>query len=203
MTSPILPNHSGNSLTSYCSPRLSLSTSRPHAETALIQGPNPQRLPLDIYRLDINMSSRAPSARAQRNNLSSSFLHSTSTLVSLKTLQTSDAPWKATELWYFEGIVVSCRYAPSLRLMQTATYFPNSAERSPILIHTGSTLYNSTPHGACGCLQRPSCKPSCRCVALHKLNATFARRARDSNKACVDSTLPCRDIEEVWNITQE
>jgi len=103
VTSPILPNHSGNSLTSYCSPRLSLSTSKPHAETALIQAPNPQRHPLDIYRLNISMSSRAPSARAQRNNLSFSFLHSTSALVCLKTLQTSDAPWQATELWHFEA----------------------------------------------------------------------------------------------------
>jgi len=76
-------------------------------------------------------------------------------------------------------IAAPSRYAPSLRLTQTATCFPNSAERCPILIHTEYSLYSSEPHGACGCLRRPSWKNSCRCTSsMPRMRAALVTSTR-------------------------
>ena len=124
-------------------------------------------------------------------------------LVCLRTLQTSDAPLKPLNSGTSRRIAAPCSYAPSLRLAQTATCFPNAVERRPILIHTKSALCSSAPHGDCGCPRCPSYKHSCRCIALRRPNAIYARRARDLNKACLDTAPPRRKVEEAWNITKK
>jgi hypothetical protein len=56
--------------------------------------------------------------------------------------------------------------------------FPNSAERCPIF-----NLHSTVAHltGLVATPRRPSYKPSCRCIALHKLRTTCAHHARDFN----------------------
>ena len=139
------------------------------------------------------MFSRAPSAKAQRNNVSFSFLHLILTLVCLKDCKHPCFSEGRTS----RRIATPCRYGPSLRLVQTTTC-PNSAERCPIF-NLLSTVAHLTELEPCGRARRPTYNPSCRCIALHKLHTTCARRARDAAVAePIVSRQWCRGAFAFW-----
>jgi len=178
-------------------PQSFLSTNRPHTETVLIQASKPNASHWTSHRLKISTFSRMPSARAQSNLVtiySSPSSDSASTLYSPRLYKHPISLGRPLNPGTLRRIAATCRFAPSLRLVQTATCVPNTAEPCPILVHTKSALCGSAPHGACDCPRRLSYKLSSRCIALPKLYATYARRARDPNKACVDIAQPLRKV---------
>jgi len=100
VTRPTLPNHSQATVSpSQPSLRQIDPTPKPLSHTR----PTPNTFHWTSNRLNIGTFSRAPSARGQRNELSFSSLHSTSTLVSSRLCKHSDASWNIAELWHFEA----------------------------------------------------------------------------------------------------
>ena len=159
--------------------------------------PNPNASHWTSHRLKINTFSRMPSARAQSNLVtiySSPSSDSASTLYSPRLYKHPISLGRPLNPGTLRRIAATCRFAPSMRLVQTTTCVPNTAEPCPILVHTKSALCGSAPHGACDCPRRLSYKLSSRCIALPKLYATYARCARDLNKAYVDIAQSRREI---------
>lgn len=90
-------------------------------------------------------------------------------------------------------IAAPCRYhAPSLRLVQTATCFPNSVERCPALVHTESALCSVHLTALMAARDARLTNPPAVALRCASSISTYACRPRDLNKACVDIAPPRR-----------
>jgi len=162
VTSPTLPHRSQAAVSSVMAP-LSLPSVQidPTPKPLSYKPPTlngPHRAP---HRLTISTFSRPPSAERRVT------IYPSPSSIQHRPRMPQDST-KAAGLWHFVAhhrTLPLCAFSTS---GADSDLLSNSAERCPTLIHTESALCSGAPHGACGCPQRPSYKPSCRCASSRR-----------------------------------